>query len=382
MKLVVAVAMIMAISAVVAVDNGLGLTPQMGWNSWNHYGCNVNETVIMEAAKALVTSGMRDIGYKYVNIDDCWAHERKDGVITADPKTFPNGIAYIADYVHSLGLLLGIYTDVGPFTCANRPGSFDHEEIDAKTYASWGVDYLKEDWCWTLGVTDAPKRYGMMSKALNSTGRPIFFSLCDWGKQDPWKFGPSVGNSWRTTSDINDTWEKFIYNLNLQVAITSYNAPGGWNDPDMLEVGNGGMTTIEYMSHFSMWSMINAPLIAGNDLSNMDQDTLNILTAVEVIAINQDPMGKAGQLVRSLNSGLQQIWARPLADGSSAAVLFNTDSITTSIELQWADVWVPSATTLVVRDLWARADLGNFTESFTAVAIPPHGCVFLKLSAQ
>eukprot|EP01133_Synstelium_polycarpum_P007281 gene7281-8462_t len=380
MKLIVIAAIaVIAITAVVAIDNGLGLTPQMGWNSWNKFGCDINETIIMEVAEAMVSTGLAAAGYKYVNIDDCWAHSRdKNGVIIPDPKTFPHGIAYIADYVHSLGLLLGIYTDAGVYTCQGRPGSYGYEAIDAQTYASWGVDYLKEDWCNTHSEVPLAQ-YQIMSKALNATGRPIFFSLCDWGTDNPALWGNTVGNSWRTTGDINDSWGSFISNLNQQISITSFAQIGGWNDPDMLEVGNGGMTNTEYISHFSMWSIINAPLIAGNDIRSMDTATFNILTATEVIAVNQDPMGKSGMLVRSINTGLQQIWARPLADGSRAVVILNTDTSSASVELQWADVWTAASTTLTVRDLWARSDIGQFTETYSTV-VAPHGCVMLKLS--
>eukprot|EP01132_Coremiostelium_polycephalum_P000989 gene989-1255_t len=360
------------------VDNGLGLTPQMGWSSWNYFGCNINETIIMDIAQAMVSSGMKDAGYEYVNIDDCWAVSRdSDGVIQADPKTFPHGIQYIADYVHSLGLKLGIYTDAGVYTCQKRPGSFGYEQIDAKTYASWGIDYLKEDWCYAF-LEQPLERYQIMSAALNATGRPIFFSLCDWGTDSPWLWGNSVGNSWRTTKDIQNNWDSFLYNLDAQIPITSFSQIGGWNDPDMLEVGNpNGMTNTEFISHFSLWSLLSAPLIAGNDLRNMDQATISILTAPEVIAVNQDPLGKQGFLVKSFNGGLQQIWARPLADGSRAVVLFNSDSNPSDITLSWADIWSTLSQTLTVRDLWARSDLGTFTSSYTATSIEPHGCVIL-----
>ncbi|EFA81506.1 putative alpha-galactosidase [Heterostelium album PN500] len=379
------------VSVISALNNGLGLTPQMGWNSnwinsyylitysWNYFACNINETVIMETAKAMATNGMKDAGYVYVNIDDCWAESRdKNGVIQPDSNTFPNGIAYIADYVHGLGLKLGIYTDAGTETCAGRPGSFGYEQIDAQTYASWGIDYLKEDWCNT-GSNQPLSRYSIMSQALNATGRPIFFSLCDWGTDNPWEWGPTVGNSFRTTGDIKDNWASFMNNLNLQIPITSYSQVGGWNDPDMLEVGNGGMTTTEYISHFSLWSILNAPLIAGNDLRNIDQTTLSILTAPEVIAVNQDPLGKQGALVRSYNGGLQQVWAKPMADGSRVVVLFNTDSISADIQLEWVDIYVQNTATMTVRDLWARSDVGQYTGSYVSLNVPSHGCAMLKI---
>ncbi|GAM28028.1 hypothetical protein SAMD00019534_112040, partial [Acytostelium subglobosum LB1] len=374
------IVLVALVTITAAVDNGLGLTPQMGWNSWNYFACNINETIIMEMAQAMVSSGMAAAGYQYINIDDCWAYSRDKNthVIQADPKTFPHGIAYVADYVHSLGLKLGIYTDAGTETCAGRPGSYGYEEIDAQTYASWGIDYLKEDWCHTS--KDVPlERYAVMSKSLNQTGRPIFFSLCDWGTDNPWEWGPTVGNSFRTTGDIKDNWDSFMNNLMLQVPITSYSMIGGWNDPDMLEVGNGGMTNTEYISHFSLWSIMSSPLIAGNDLRNMDAQTLAILTASEVIAVNQDQLGRQGALVRSINGGLQQIWGRMLADGSRAVVLFNSDTATSDIQLLWSDIWLMSGQSMNVRDLWARQELGVYTGSYMAINIPAHGSVMLRV---
>ncbi|GAM26956.1 hypothetical protein SAMD00019534_101310, partial [Acytostelium subglobosum LB1] len=377
LSVMITLALMSSGSKVIALDNGLGLTPQMGWSTWNYFACEINETIIMEIANALVSNGMKDVGYTYINIDDCWQGERNStGHITPDSERFPHGMAYLADYVHSLGLKLGIYTDAGVLTCQRRPGSFDHEEKDAQTYASWGIDYLKEDWCYAY-IEDPPKRYAIMSKALNETGRPIFFSLCDWGTDKPWKWGPTVGNSFRTTKDIADNWDSFLFNLDHQIDIASYSTIGGWNDPDMLEVGNGGMTNTEYTSQFSLWSLLNAPLIAGNDLRNMDQETLSILSAPEVIAINQDPLGVQGKLVRSINGGLAQVWARPLADGSRAVVLFNRDTSSASIQLEWADIWLMSGDQMTVRDLWERQDLGVFTGSYLSLNIPSHGCVML-----
>ncbi|EGC38562.1 hypothetical protein DICPUDRAFT_86485 [Dictyostelium purpureum] len=364
-----------------AINNGLGLTPQMGWNSWNYYACDINETVIMNTALAMSKNGMAAAGYKYVNIDDCWALERaSNGTVIPDPKAFPNGIKYVADYIHSLGLLIGIYTDAGLYTCQKRPGSYGFEEIDAITYAEWGIDYLKEDWCYSF-LENPQERYQIMSNSLNATGRQIFFSLCDWGTDNPWTFGGAIANSWRTTPDIKDNWDSMMANLMAQASISSYSGVGGWNDPDMLEVGNGGMTNTEYISHFSLWSILNAPLIAGNNLIDIDQETLSILTATEVIAVNQDPLGVQGALVKSYNGGLQQIWAKPMADGSRAVVLFNTDTNPATITLNWADIWVaPVTQQLVVRDLWQQSNLGTFATTFVSEVIPPHGCVMLKLT--
>jgi len=244
----------------------------------------------------MVASGMKDAGYVYVNIDDCWHGERDgDGYIHADPVRFPSGIAALADYVHSKGLKLGIYSDAGTLTCERWPGSRGYEQKDADQYAAWGVDYLKYDWCYTSGqnVRDS---YTLMRNCLLNTGRPIVFSICSWSFPGSWVV--DVGNLWRTTGDISDNWYSMVSIIDINAGLYMYAGPGHWNDPDMLEVGNGGMTDTEYRAHFSMWCIMAAPLIAGNDLRNMSASTLEILTAPEVIAVDQDPLGKQGRRVR------------------------------------------------------------------------------------
>ncbi|XP_073104665.1 alpha-galactosidase 3 isoform X4 [Elaeis guineensis] len=239
------------------LNNGLALTPQMGWNSWNFFGCNINEEVIRETADALISTGLADLGYNYVNIDDCWSSLRRNqkGELEPDPKTFPSGIKALADYVHEKSLKLGIYSDAGVFTCQVRPGSLYHENDDAELFASWGVDYLKYDNCFNLGIKPE-ERYPPMRDALNSTGHTIFYSLCEWGVDDPALWAGKVGNSWRTTDDITDSWESMTAIADLNDKWASYAGPGGWNDPDMLEVGNGGMTHMEYRGHFSIWALM------------------------------------------------------------------------------------------------------------------------------
>ncbi|KAL8111023.1 hypothetical protein AgCh_026691 [Apium graveolens] len=239
------------------VKNGIGLTPQMGWNSWNHFQCNINEQMIRETADAMVSTGLAAAGYKYVNLDDCWAELNRDshGNMVPRRSTFPSGIKALADYVHSKGLKLGIYSDAGVRTCSNTmPGSLGHEEQDAKTFASWGIDYLKYDNCFNNNVT-ARHRYPVMSKALLNSGRPIFFSLCEWGQENVATWGPGIANSWRTTGDIVDNWNSMTTLADQNDQWASYAGPGGWNDPDMLEVGNGGMSVEEYRSHFSIWAL-------------------------------------------------------------------------------------------------------------------------------
>jgi alpha-galactosidase len=285
-----------------AVNNGLGLTPQLAWNSWNHFACFINEYVFRATADALVSTGLAAKGYRYVNLDDCWASYRHaNGTIASDPITFPSGIAALADYVHKKGLKMGVYTDLGYLTCAGRPGTLNYEAIDARTYASWTVDYVKVDNCNSDGT--APEvRYPIMSLALNQSGRPIFFSMCEWGVDNPAYWAPAVGNSWRTTGDISDDWATMTNRLDDNEPLYPFAGPGGWNDPDMLEVGNGGMTTDEYQSHFSLWALMKAPLIIGCDVTTMSSDTLNILGNEEVIAINQDPLGVQGRRVWSFGT--------------------------------------------------------------------------------
>ena len=366
-----------------ALENGLALTPPMGWNSWNRFACNVNEDLVKSAADALVSSSMKDAGYQYVVIDDCWQLNRDAaGNIIADAKTFPSGIKALADYVHSKGLKFGIYSDAGSKTCAGRPGSRGHEYQDALQYAAWGVDYLKYDWCNT-GTENAQAAYSTMRDALEAAGRPIVFSLCEWGSNKPWLWARDVGNLWRTTGDISDCWIckkdqlSWTQILDLQVGLETYASPGHWNDPDMLEVGNGGMTTAEYRSHFSLWCMLAAPLMAGNDLKNMSAEIKEILTNKEVIAIDQDPLGMEGRRVRK--NGDSEVWGKQMKDGSRAVALLNRGASDADISLSWEDLGYPAHLAAAVRDLWAKKDLGKFTGTFSA-KVPSHGVVMLRVT--
>lgn len=293
------VLIVLTLSVALALDNGLGLTPQMGWNSWNHFACNINEQLIRDTAKVIANSPLKSAGYVYVNIDDCWAKSRDaNGSVVPDPVAFPSGMKALADYVHSLGLYFGIYSDAGTETCAGRPGSLGYEKNDANSYASWGVDYLKYDNC-NSGPKPPMVRYPVMRDALNATGRKIFFSMCEWGVDNPATWAPLVGNSWRTTDDISDNWGSMLSNFDINNEWYAQAAPGGWNDPDMLEVGNGGMTNTEYTSHFSLWAISKSPLLIGCDVTKMTNETLTIITNKEVIAVNQDPLGKAAPKVAS-----------------------------------------------------------------------------------
>jgi len=356
-------------------SSGLAKTPPMGWNSWNKFGCNVSEQLIRETADAMVSSGMRDAGYQFVNIDDCWQVSRDaNGTIVADIARFPGGIKALADYVHSKGLKLGIYTDAGTLTCEGRPGSLNHESQDAKTYAEWGVDYVKVDWCHAEGL-DPTVQYAKFRDALMQSGRPIVFSICNWGVNAPWKWAPKTGNLWRTTGDISDTYDRMSVIGFSQDGLEKFAGPGHWNDPDMLEVGNGGMTSDEYRTHMALWALLAAPLLAGNDLRAMTPETREMLTNREIIAVDQDPKGSQGH--RVWEEGPLEIWARPLADGNQAVGLFNRGESSLNITLELASIG--KYHTARIRDLWQHKDLGAITDSYTANVFK-HGVLMLKVS--
>jgi len=362
--------------SVPTLDNGLARTPPMGWNSWNHFHCDVSAQLIKETADALVASGMRDAGYQYVVIDDCWQVARdRSGRLVADSARFPGGIKPLADYVHAKGLKFGIYTDAGRRTCQGRPGTYGSEEIDARTFAEWGVDYVKEDWCNSEGL-DAPTQYAKFRDALAKAGRPIIFSICEWGSNRPWEWGPRTGNLWRTTGDIGDRWASMISILDLSSQYALAARPGAWNDPDMLEVGNGGMTDDEYRAHFSLWAVMSAPLMAGNDVRAMPPATREILGNKEVIAVDQDSLGVQGMLVQEPGIDLQ-VWSKPLADGSRAVVLLNRSGLQTVIATSWRAIGLTGSAR--VRDLWAHSDLGAFTGRFSAT-VPAHGVVMVRIT--
>ncbi|MFI5231023.1 MAG: glycoside hydrolase family 27 protein [Gemmatimonadales bacterium] len=371
-----------AVPATIPHDNGLARTPPMGWNSWNHFGCNVSASLIREVADAMAANGMRDAGYQYLTIDDCWQVARDaKGVIVADSTRFPGGIKPLADYVHSKGLKFGIYTDAGRLTCQRRPGSYGYETLDAKTYAQWGVDYVKIDWCNAEGI-DAPAQYAKLRDALLHSGRPIVFSICEWGSNRPWEWAPAVGNLWRTTGDIQDRWNSVLTIVNLSSQYWSVAKPGAWNDPDMLEVGNGGMTRDEYRAHFSLWAMMAAPLMAGNDVRTMldstrlAASTRDILLNRDVIAVDQDSLGVQGMIVQDNPPDLQ-VWARPLADGSRAVLLFNRASVPAAITANWGSVGIKTKEARV-RDLWTHTDSSGVTGRYTAT-VPSHGVVMLRV---
>ena len=359
------------------LNNGLALTPPMGWNSWNYFGkANINETIVRETIDAIVNTGMRDLGYTYVVIDGGWRDTTlaPNGDLRPHPTKFPNGIKMLADYAHSKGLKLGLHCCPGTQDCGgDLVGSEGREQQHANQFASWGVDFIKYDWCGCTG--NRQQRYELMWDCLQNTGRNFFYSISAYNF---YSFEPDVGNMWRTTSDIADNWSSMISRYDGNVHLTQYAGPGHWNDLDMMEVGNGGMTDTEYRTHFSLWAIMAAPLIAGNDLRNMTQATKNILMNTEVIAVNQDPDGIQATKVSDI--GNQEILWKPLHDGSRAVVLLNRGSSSANITVNWSQIGLLSGNGLV-RDLWAHADVGTFLNSYMA-NVPSHGVVMLKITGQ
>ncbi|CAN1166950.1 unnamed protein product [Linum perenne] len=320
----------------------------------------------------MVSSGLAALGYQYINLDDAWAQHQRDpqGNLVADAATFPSGIKALADYVHSKGLKLGIYSDAGNLTCSKlQPGSLGYEEQDAKTFASWGIDFLKYDNCHDNGLTPRV-RYPVMSKALMNTGRSIFFSLCEWGRDDPATWAPAIGNSWRTTGDISDKWEKMVHRADENDKWASYAGPGGWNDPDMLEVGNGGMTTAEYIAHFSIWALAKSPLIIGCDVRAMSNETYQILSNSEVIAVNQDQLGVQGR----------KVWAGPLSNNRVAVVLWNKGSSRATVTAPFSDIGLRSDLA-DARDLWAHSTIPSVKEQISA-DLDSHACKMYILTPK
>jgi len=379
--------------------DGLAKTPPMGWNSWNRYACDINEDLIKQTADAMVASGMKEAGYEYIVIDDCWQVSRDSlGFIQADPQRFPSGIKALADYVHSKGLKFGIYSCAGTQTCGGRPGGRGHEYQDAISYARWGVDYLKYDWCNTADQS-APASYRTMRDALYSAGRPVVFSLCEWGDNKPWNWAKDIGHLWRTTGDIyncfdcvidHGTWQQrgVMQILDLQKGLRQFSGPDHWNDPDMLEVGNG-MPENEDRAHFTMWCMLAAPLIAGNDLAAMSPATTAILTNADVIAIDQDTLGIEAFRYQVADS--VETWVKPLAGGNWAVCFLNRSISAKPVEFDWQTnkiqdtvfnkILDASQTQYVLRNLWTRKETGDTKKIFKA-EIQGHDVVMLRLTPK
>lgn len=333
------------------IDGALAPTPPMGFNTWNRFGMHIDERLIEETVEALVTGGLAASGYTSVNIDDGWmAPERTNrGLLAPDPVRFGGGIARLADIAHAAGLRLGIYSDCGVRTCGGLPSSYGHERDDAATFADWGIDYLKHDWC-NVPYEAFPDRshrevaqilYGRMSEGLLATGHPVVLSMCNWGDGEPWEWARGVAHLWRTTPDIVDAYRReghtftgdLVSIFHANVGLSSFAGPGGWNDPDMLEVGNGGMTDPEYRSHFALWCLMAAPLLIGTDLRHMTDETREILTNRHLIAIDQDPLGRPCELFES--QGTAHLLVRPLANGDRAVAVFNEGNEETHATLDW-----------------------------------------------
>jgi alpha-galactosidase len=375
-------------AALPAQTDSLAATPPMGWNSWNLFAGKVTDKDVRAAADAMVSSGMKDAGYVYINIDDTWQGTRDaQGNIQANSR-FPD-MKGLADYVHSKGLKIGIYSSPGPTTCAKFEGSYQHEAQDAKTYAAWGIDFLKYDLCGFSKIMkqEAPNdpakatqmmkdAYEKMHQALLSTGRPIVYSFCQYGLDAVWEWGPGLGaNLWRTTGDIDPTYDRMTLIGFSQAGLAKYAGPGHWNDPDMLEVGNGKLTLDENRTHMSLWVLLASPLLAGNDLSKMPAQTKAILTNRDAIAIDQDPLGKQGDRVSAV--GPVEVWSKPLQGGAEAVGLFNRDDSPLPVTVKLSDLGFADGAN--ARDVWQAKDLGMLHGDYT-VTVPRHGVVLLKLS--
>lgn len=390
-----------ATSAATASDS-LALRPPMGWNSWNVFGKNISEQVIRETADAIVANGLKDAGFEYIVIDDIW-HGGRDsvtGILYADSVKFPSGMKALADYVHSKGLKFGIYSDAGTLTCGDMPGSFGYEEKDAQLFASWGVDFLKYDYCYCPDLPStnndykmAISRYKAMGDALKATGRPILYSICEWGPRSPWLWGKEVGgHMWRTSYDVADIWDKprnesspigILTSIDVMANLGRFSGPGGWNDPDMLVIGlnntgyikGGGCTETEYRTQINMWCMFSAPLMIGCDVRNMDTVTRSLLLNKDLIAIDQDELGRQGYRVYSRN-GLEA-WKKPLSGNRYAIALFNRSEEAKNMQATLADLELDGAKKFDVYDVWKHAGISTQAQSIQAKLQPHESQVFV-----
>ncbi|WP_062431059.1 glycoside hydrolase family 27 protein [Herbidospora daliensis] len=380
-----------------ALNNGVGRTPPMGWNTWNTFGCNINETLIKQTTDAMVNNGMRDLGYQYVVVDDCWMDPNRDssGNLQANLSRFPSGMKALGDYIHARGMKFGIYQAPLDRTCAQyfgaypgATGSLNHEAQDARQFAAWGVDYLKYDWCSPTGTMDDQVRaFAKMRDALAATGRPILYSINSNSIHD--KTGPrrnwgDVANIWRTTEDITNTWNSGQTNgypmgiqniVNVNAPLSGYAAPGSFNDPDMMVVGRGGMNDTEMRSHFALWAIMAAPLIAGNDVRNMDNATSTIMKNQNLIAINQDALGL--QATQISNDGTRRILAKRLANGDVAVALFNQGGSTITMSTTAATIGL-SGNSFNLREAWSNAVTS--TTGTISASVPAHGTVVYRVS--
>lgn len=371
----------------------LAQTPPLGWNSWNTFGANISEDLVLETAQAFLDSGLKQAGYNYLVIDDLWeADERVNGRLTWDSAKFPGGIPALTESLHRKGLKFGIYSCAGTFTCAGKPSSFGYEEEDAQSFAEWGVDFLKYDYCYAPSGVSGPILYRRMGQALRASGRPIVFSLCEWGAHKPWDWGASVGgHMWRTTGDINDSWQSILeIGFQRQKGLEAYAGPGHWNDPDMLVVGmygqgnvgvERGCTDAEYRSHFALWCLLAAPLMIGCDVRKMNDATHHLLTNHRLLAVNQDPLGRQARCLGEVDHGLElaSTWAKPLEDGSWAVGLFNLGHRDQRlISIAWEALGIHDRRPCSVEDLWTGENLGVFEREFST-RVDTHDAAVLRV---
>jgi alpha-galactosidase len=383
-RIVLLLALCLSASVFAEKFKGLAPTPPMGWNSWNTFATKIDEKLIKDMAEALIKSGMQEAGYKYIVIDDGWEAMARDGRgdLVPDPARFPSGMKALGDYLHEKGFKFGIHNCAGTKTCAGYPGGRGHEFQDARTYASWGVDYLKYDWC-EHGTANAEETYRTMGNALLEAGRPIVYSLCEWGNNKPWLWGENIGHLWRTTGDITDCYDcqevysigwKFI--LEKQIGLEKYAGPDHWNDPDMLEVGNPGLSMAESRAHFSLWCILAAPLMVGNDVRKMTDEVRDIMTNKEAIAIDQDPLGKQGY--QFMEQPGKEIWVKELSDGKWAVCIFNSGNDKLPQKVNWAHLPFLKGV-YDIRDVWQKKNIGTTDKEF-ACEIASHDAVLLVMT--
>ncbi|MGH9469027.1 MAG: glycoside hydrolase family 27 protein, partial [Terriglobia bacterium] len=365
-----------------AQNSALAPTPPMGWNTWYAFGCKISEAQARAEAGAMLANGMKAAGYNYVNLDNCWQGARDAQGNIQPSAAFPD-MKGLAEYLHSHGFKFGIYSSPGPKTCGGRPGSYEHEAQDARTYAGWGVDFLKYDWCSARNVYKPDQMqaaYEKMHQAIVSAGRPMVYSLCQYGMEAVWTWGPRVGaNLWRTTGDVSNRidfqeYQRMMFVGFGQTGLERYAAPGHWNDPDMLQIGNRGLNLDEQRTQMSLWCLLAAPLLSSADLTKLTPDELALLTNPEVIAVDQDRAGVQGHRVSQ--AGPVEVWAKPLSGSRMAVGLFNSGESPLTASVYFSDLGISGA--VRVRDLWKRKDLGRFEKSFSAMA-PKHGVVMIEI---
>ncbi|CDW77703.1 melibiase family protein [Stylonychia lemnae] len=385
-KLTLSVAVLLFINQSSCLNNGLGKTPAMGWNTWNKYNCDISEDIIKQNAKKIVDLGLDKIGYVYINIDDCWQLADRDanGNVQADLTKFPNGMMAVGDYIHTLGLKFGIYSSAGTQTCQGKAGSLGFEKQDAQYYSNIGADYLKYDNCFNQGV-QGKKRYTDMRDALNSTGRPIYYSICSWGTENIWEWGAETGNSWRTTLDIENFWASVKFNFNFNAQLADYSGSGSWNDPDMLEIGNNNLTIFEEKSHFALWCFLKAPLILGNDLVNMGPEVLAIISNQYLIDVNQNSVAQA-RCIMNCQQKSQVYHTQVHGNYPYDAILVmnwdNKEKSSVMIDFMTLGLAQYAYDKCDVFDMWAGSLIGTYQGRYFVNNVLPHNNVALKIQCK